>query len=58
MTDVKDSSFEENIKAIRQEQAMNVFNSMRKKAAESGYMTDEEIEAEIADTRKKISQVS
>lgn len=52
MVDIADGSFEETIKAIRQAKAMIAFNSMREKAAKNGYMTDEEIEAEISAARR------
>ena len=52
MLDITDGSFEETLKAIRQARAMIAFNSMRAKAAERGYMSDEEIEAEIAAARR------
>lgn len=52
LLDIADGSFEETLKAVRQAKAMIAFNSMRSKAASKGYMTDEEIEAEIAAARK------
>ncbi len=52
MLDITDGSFEETLKAVRQARAMIAFNSMRAKAAERGYMSDEEIEAEIAAARR------
>lgn len=53
LLDISDGSFEETIKAVRQSKAMLAFNSMRAKAAERGYMTEEEIEAEINAARNK-----
>ena len=50
--DISDGSLEETIKAVRQAKAIIAFNSMRTKAAAQGYMSDEEIEAEIAAARK------
>jgi len=50
--DIADGSFEETLKAVRQAKAMIAFNSMRAKAAKSGYMSDAEIEAEIAAARR------
>lgn len=50
--DIADGSFEETVKAVRQAKAMIAFNSMRSTAAAGGYMTDEEIEAEIAAARQ------
>lgn len=54
MIDIADGSFEETIKAVRQAKAMIAFNSMRQKASENGYMTDEEIEAEISAARQGV----
>ena len=53
MLDITDGNFEELIKAVRQAKAMIAFNRMRKKAAKSGFMSDEEIENEIAAYRKE-----
>ena len=49
---IADGSFEETIKAVRQAKAMMAYNSMRLRASEKGYMSDEEIEKEIAAARK------
>lgn len=54
MIDITDGSFEETIKAVRQAKAMIAFNSMRQKASKDGYMTEEEIEAEISAARKGV----
>ncbi|MDR2137459.1 MAG: hypothetical protein LBO68_04140 [Synergistaceae bacterium] len=48
MLDITNGNFEEVIKAVRQAKAMIAFNKMRKKAAEKGFMSAEEIEDEIA----------
>lgn len=53
MIDIENGDFEETIKAIRQAKAMIAFNSMRAKAAKSGFMSDEEIETEIAAARRE-----
>lgn len=53
LLDIADGSFEETLKAVRQAKAMTAFNSMREKAAKQGYMTDDEIEAEIAASRQE-----
>lgn len=50
--DIADGSFEETLKAVRQAKAVIAFNSMRAKAAARGYMSDDEIEAEIAAARR------
>ncbi len=52
MIDISGGDLEETIKAIRQQKALQAFNSMRMKASKAGYMTDEEIEAEIMAARK------
>lgn len=53
MIDIPDGSFDEIVEAVRQAKAMIAFNSMRRKAAQSGFMTDEEIEAEINAARSE-----
>ncbi len=50
--DIADGDFEEILKAVRQAKAMMAFNSMKSKAAKKGYMSEEEIEAEIKKARK------
>ena len=52
MINVSDENFEDTIKAIRQVRAIIAFNSMRQKVSEEGYMTDQEIEAEIKAARQ------
>ncbi len=52
LLDIADGDFEETLKAVRQAKAAIAFNSMRSKAAAEGYMSDEEIEAEIAAARR------
>lgn len=47
MIDIPEGSFDEIVQAVRQAKAMIAFNSMRRKAAMNGFMTNEEIEAEI-----------
>lgn len=54
MLDIADGSLEETMLAIKQAKAMLAFHSMRQKAAEHGYMTDEEIEAEISAARQGV----
>ncbi len=53
MIDIPEGSFDEIVQAVRQAKAMIAFNSMRRKAAMSGYMTDEEINAEINAARNE-----
>lgn len=47
MIDIPEGCFDEIVQAVRQAKAMIAFNNMRRKAAMSGFMTDEEIETEI-----------
>lgn len=51
--DVSDDDFELTLRAIRQAKAMIAFNEMRRTAAEHGYMTEKEIEAEIKAARSE-----
>lgn len=51
MIDIPEGEFDEVVQAVRQARAMIAFNNMRRQAAKSGFMTDEEIEAAIADVR-------
>jgi len=53
MLNISETNFDEVVKAVRQAKAMIAFNNMRAKAAKQGYMSDEEIEAEIAAYRKE-----
>lgn len=50
--DIADGSFEETVRAVRQAKAVIAFNSMRARAAASGFMSDEDIETEIAAARR------
>jgi hypothetical protein len=58
MLDISGSNYELVIRAVRQAKAMIAFNEMRAIAAKRGYMTDAEIEAEIAAARteRKVGQ--
>ena len=53
MVDIPADSFDEIVQAVRQAKAMIAFNSMRRKAAARGFMTEEEIEAEIQAARNE-----
>lgn len=53
MIDISEDNFEIMIQAIRQAKAMIAFNNMRSRAAAKGFMTDEEINAEIEAARKE-----
>ena len=57
MIDVDSSTLEEKLATIRQAEAMRLFNNMRAKAAENGFMTDEQIQAEIEAARAELSKV-
>ncbi|MCL2638572.1 MAG: type II toxin-antitoxin system Phd/YefM family antitoxin [Oscillospiraceae bacterium] len=52
MLNISEDNFDEVIRAVRQAKAMIAFNSMRAKAAKAGFMTEEEINAEIAAYRR------
>lgn len=51
MINIPENGFDEMIQAVRQAKAMIAFNNMRRKAALSGYMNDDEINAAITDSR-------
>ncbi len=53
MLNISEDDFEPMLQAVRQAKAMIAFNSMRRKAADAGFMTDEEIESEISAARKE-----
>ena len=49
--DIPEGSFDEIVQAVRQAKAMIALNSMRRRAAREGFMSDDEIEAAIAEAR-------
>ena len=51
MIDIPEGAFDEVVQAVRQAKAMIALNSMRRKAAKAGQLTDEEIEKIIAEVR-------
>jgi len=53
LLDISNGSFEETLKAVRQAKAMIAFNSMKSKAVKKGFMSDEDIEKEIAAVRSE-----
>jgi hypothetical protein len=53
MLNISEKDFDTVISSIRQARAMMAFNNMRAKAEKAGFMTDEEINAEIALARKE-----
>jgi PHD/YefM family antitoxin component YafN of YafNO toxin-antitoxin module len=59
MLDIAGGDFEEVLKSVRQARAMMAFTSLRKKVAmANAYMTEDEIETEIAAYRKEKSDAS
>lgn len=52
--DVTNENVDMMIKAVRQAKAMISFNQMREKAQNNGFMSEEEINKEINETRKVI----
>ena len=53
MLNLADGGFDETVNAVRQAKAQLAFASIRARAAARGFMSDEEIEAEIAAVRAK-----
>ena len=51
MLDISDGTFEESLKAVRQARAMIASNAIRERASRCGFVTDEEIAAELAAAR-------
>ncbi len=49
--DIPEGGFDEIVQAVRQAKAMIALNSMRRKAAREGFMTDDDIESIIAEAR-------
>jgi len=49
--DIPEGSFDEIVQAVRQAKAMIALNSMRRKAARAGFMSDEDIESIISEAR-------
>ncbi len=55
MLSLTDGEFDNMSRAVRQARAIISINNMRMTAAENGYMTDDEIEAEIKAARREIN---
>ncbi len=51
MIDIPEGSFDEIVQAVRQAKAMIALNSMRRRAAREGFISDEDIEALIDEAR-------
>ncbi len=52
LLDISEDNFEVMLQAVRQAKAMIAFNNMRSRSQASGFMSEEEIEAEISAARK------
>ena len=53
MIDIPEGSFDEVVQAVRQAKAMIALNSMRRRAAREGFMSDDEIETLINEARNE-----
>ena len=53
MIDIPEGEFDETVQAVRQAKAMIAFNSMRRKAAKAGFLSEDEINAMISEAREK-----
>ena len=53
LIDIPEGDFEEVVQSVRQAKAMIAFNAMRKIAEDNGFMSEEEIEAEIQAAREE-----
>ena len=51
MIDIPEGRFDEVVQVVRQAKAMIAINSMRRKAARAGFMSDEEIDSLIKEVR-------
>ncbi len=51
MVNISDGNFEEMVRAVRQAKAMIALNTARKRAADIGFMNDDEIESVINEAR-------
>ena len=51
MIDIPEGCFDETVQAVRQAKAMIALNSMRRRAAREGFMSDEDIEFLIDEAR-------
>jgi hypothetical protein len=56
MLSVNEDNLDETIRGIRQVEALRHFHSMRKQAEQTGFLSDEEIEAEIKAARAAIAK--
>ncbi len=53
MIDISEDNFDEMLKAVRQAKAMVAFNKMRMDSSKEGFMSEEDINAEINEYRKE-----
>lgn len=51
MIDIPEGRFDEVVQVVRQAKAMIAINSMRRKTAKTGFMSDEEIDSIIKEVR-------
>ena len=51
MIDIPEDCFDEVVQTVRQTRSMIAFNSMCRKAAQSGFLSDEEIETIVTKVR-------
>jgi PHD/YefM family antitoxin component YafN of YafNO toxin-antitoxin module len=58
MLSVAEGDFEESLRLIRQVKAMRLLNKLRTEAAERGFLSEEEIEAEILAARAETADGS
>lgn len=55
LLDIFEDNFEVMLQAVRQAKAMIAFNNMRSRSLANGFMSEEEIEAEIDAARKGVA---
>jgi len=53
MLNITEDNFDQTVRAVRQARAMLAVNHLRGLAAERGFMSEEDIEAEIAASRRE-----
>lgn len=51
--DISEDNFDEMLKAVRQAKAMIAFNKMRMDSSKEGFMSEEDINAEISEYREE-----
>ena len=58
MLDISNADLEETLLTLRQAKAMRLFNSMQAEAKKRGYLSEEEINAEIKAARSELKKKS